>query len=91
MATWKEHEKVVQYLLEHGADVHARNTNRGGQQPIHISCINGNRVIIELLIKHGADIHSKTSSNGAQSPVQLAARYVQLFFPLFLLSSNILW
>ena len=76
VATWKQHENIVRYLLENGADIHARNTNRGGQQPIHLACMMGNENIIRLLVSHGAELVQRTSSNGAQSPIELAARLV---------------
>lgn len=54
--------KVAQILLEHGADVNARD--RFGQTPLH-RCCDGfygwdeQVAIAKVLLKHGADIHAK--------------------------------
>lgn len=68
-ATWKGHERLVQVLLEHGADVNATNNNdHWGTTPLHAAAHGNQRAIAELLIKHGADIHAK-NLNG-RTPLQ---------------------
>ena len=63
-ATWKGHEKVVALLLDHGADVNAKNNNgHWGTTPLHAAAHANQRAIAELLIAHGADIHA-TNLNG---------------------------
>ena len=74
VATWKQHEHIIEYLLQNGADIHCRNTNRGGQQPIHLASIMGNERIIQILISYGANLDNETTSNGATTPIELAAR-----------------
>ncbi|XP_069467433.1 poly [ADP-ribose] polymerase tankyrase-2 isoform X2 [Ambystoma mexicanum] len=43
---------VVEYLLQHGADVHAKD--KGGLVPLHNACSYGHFEVTELLVKHGA-------------------------------------
>ncbi|XP_028651298.1 poly [ADP-ribose] polymerase tankyrase-2 isoform X1 [Erpetoichthys calabaricus] len=43
---------VVDYLLEHGADVHAKD--KGGLVPLHNACSYGHYEVAELLVTHGA-------------------------------------
>lgn len=46
---------VVEYLLEHGADVHT--ADKGGLVPLHNACSYGHYEVTELLVKHGADVN----------------------------------
>lgn len=46
---------TVEYLLENGADVHAKD--RGGLVPLHNACSYGHFDVAELLIKHGAVVN----------------------------------
>ncbi|KAF7401149.1 poly ADP-ribose polymerase tankyrase [Vespula maculifrons] len=46
---------VVEYLLAHGADVHAKD--KGGLVPLHNACSYGHYEVIELLVKHGASVN----------------------------------
>lgn len=46
---------VVEYLLEHGADVHAKD--KGGLVPLHNACSYGHYEVTELLVKHGASVN----------------------------------
>jgi ankyrin repeat protein len=63
-ATWKGHERVVEVLLKHGADVNAKNNNdHWGTTPLHAAAHANQRAIAEQLIKHGANIHA-TNLNG---------------------------
>ena len=56
-AAWKGHTKVVQVLLEAGADVNAENKNdHWGTTPLHAAAHANRRAIAALLIEHGADI-----------------------------------
>ncbi|XP_052427404.1 poly [ADP-ribose] polymerase tankyrase-2 isoform X2 [Carassius gibelio] len=43
---------VVEYLLQHGADVHAKD--KGGLVPLHNACSYGHYEVAELLVLHGA-------------------------------------
>ncbi|XP_045483729.1 poly [ADP-ribose] polymerase tankyrase [Harmonia axyridis] len=46
---------VVEYLLEQGADVHAKD--KGGLVPLHNACSYGHYEVTELLVKHGASVN----------------------------------
>jgi len=59
-ATWKGHERLVEVLLQQGADVNATNNNEHwGTTPLHAAAHANQRAIAELLIAHGADIHAR--------------------------------
>ncbi|XP_077966089.1 poly [ADP-ribose] polymerase tankyrase-2-like [Styela clava] len=45
----------VEYLLAHGADVHAKD--KGGLVPLHNACSYGHYDVAELLVKHGAVVN----------------------------------
>ncbi|KAG8193909.1 hypothetical protein JTE90_011464 [Oedothorax gibbosus] len=46
---------VVEYLLQHGADVHAKD--KGGLVPLHNACSYGHYEVAELLVKFGANVN----------------------------------
>ncbi|CAH1165751.1 unnamed protein product [Phyllotreta striolata] len=46
---------VVELLLRHGADVHAKD--KGGLVPLHNACSYGHYEVTELLVKHGASVN----------------------------------
>ncbi|KAF8774082.1 Poly [ADP-ribose] polymerase tankyrase-1 like protein [Argiope bruennichi] len=46
---------VVEYLLQHGADVHAKD--KGGLVPLHNACSYGHYEVAELLVKYGANVN----------------------------------
>uniref|UniRef100_A0A182MSV2 Poly [ADP-ribose] polymerase n=1 Tax=Anopheles culicifacies TaxID=139723 RepID=A0A182MSV2_9DIPT len=46
---------VVEFLLEHGAEVHA--SDKGGLVPLHNACSYGHYEVTELLVKHGANVN----------------------------------
>ncbi|GAB6027052.1 hypothetical protein CHUAL_013779 [Chamberlinius hualienensis] len=46
---------VVEFLLQNGADVHAKD--RGGLVPLHNACSYGHYEVTELLVKHGANVN----------------------------------
>uniref|UniRef100_T1ISP3 Uncharacterized protein n=1 Tax=Strigamia maritima TaxID=126957 RepID=T1ISP3_STRMM len=46
---------VVDFLLQHGADVHARD--KGGLVPLHNACSYGHYEVTELLVEHGASVN----------------------------------
>jgi tankyrase len=47
--------EVVQFLLEQGADVHAKD--KGGLVPLHNACSYGHYEVTELLVQYGADVN----------------------------------
>ena len=50
-------KEVFQCLLEHGADVMARDTDN--ETPLHWSAKKGNKEVIQCLIEHGADVMAR--------------------------------
>ncbi|XP_068161838.1 poly [ADP-ribose] polymerase tankyrase-2-like isoform X2 [Antennarius striatus] len=46
---------VVQFLLQHGGDVHAKD--KGGLVPLHNACSYGHYEVTELLVRHGATVN----------------------------------
>lgn len=52
---------VVEYLLQCGANVHARDD--GGLIPLHNACSFGHAEVVQLLLRHGADANSRDNWN----------------------------
>ncbi|KAI8514582.1 Unconventional myosin-XVI [Branchiostoma belcheri] len=48
---------VVKLLIQHGADVGARDKN--GRTALHVASVNGQTGVVELLIQHGADVGAR--------------------------------
>ena len=48
--------RIVQLILQHGADVHAKD--KGGLVPLHNACSYGHFEVTELLIRHGANVNA---------------------------------
>ncbi|KAB7507404.1 Tankyrase-1 [Armadillidium nasatum] len=46
---------IVEFLLQHGADVHAKD--KGGLVPLHNACSYGHYEVTELLVRHGACVN----------------------------------
>lgn len=69
LAVWEGHEEVVGLLLEHGADVHVRDSE--GQQPLHIAAVLGHLGMVKQLLSYGADIDAKDAQG--RSPTFQAA------------------
>ncbi len=51
----------MEYLLQCGANVHARDD--GGLIPLHNACSFGHAEVVQLLLKHGADANSRDNWN----------------------------
>nr|XP_046916564.1 LOW QUALITY PROTEIN: poly [ADP-ribose] polymerase tankyrase-2-like [Dermatophagoides farinae] len=74
---------VVEYLLEHGADVRAKD--KGGLVPLHNACSYGHFEVAELLLKKGANVNAtdlwkytalhEASSKGKIDIVKLLLRH----------------
>jgi ankyrin repeat protein len=64
-----DHRGTVELLLQHKADVDARDSY--GATPIHIAIISGNSEMVRLLLTHGADVNA--SNNYGWTPLHSAA------------------
>src|SRR5579863_8892021 len=67
-ATAGRNKEVVRVLLEHGADVNARQ--EGGWTPLHAASQNGDVEMVRLLVAAGADV--KARADNQQNALDLA-------------------
>jgi ankyrin repeat protein len=51
----------VRLLIEHGADVNAKDKSHS--TPLHLASSKGSYEIVELLIEHGADVSAQDESD----------------------------
>ena len=58
----EEHMRVIQYLLQKGADVKGRN--KAGQFPLQFAVDHGNTEIAKVLFEHGADVNDADLKGG---------------------------
>jgi len=64
------HVEMMCYLLDHGADINAREC--GGHTPFFIACREGRLGVVELLVSTGADVTISTNPN-RWTPLMVAA------------------
>jgi ankyrin repeat protein len=62
------HRLVAEWLIEHGADVNAKDAFKS--TPLHVAAFHDNRDIAAVLISHGADVNARRD-DGA-TPLHLA-------------------
>lgn len=79
MATLKEQNDVVQYLIERGSKVNVKN--RYGVSPLLLCAEGGNETLVKLLVSSGADVNMSPSGDLAvehllagQTPLYGAAK-----------------
>ncbi|HSU56758.1 MAG TPA: ankyrin repeat domain-containing protein, partial [Candidatus Dormibacteraeota bacterium] len=82
VATWWKDGAIFKLLLEHGADVNARNDGRAdyqesGKTPLHAAAAAGYLDPIRLLVDHGADVNA-TDALGRTPLMRLAAQMPDL-------------
>ena len=65
LSSWK----VIQLLIEHGVDLHARDGNHS--TPLHLASSWRNAEVVQLLIHEEADIHARDGSHS--TPLHLAS------------------
>lgn len=68
------HLKIVELLLEKGADVNIRN--EGGETPLHYAAHNGHTQMMKILLKNGADVSQR--GTGCGTPLQWASKTGQI-------------
>ncbi|KAL7917246.1 hypothetical protein ACQKWADRAFT_307277 [Trichoderma austrokoningii] len=69
------HERVIELLIEQGADLEAEDTEYGWR-PLSIAAKKGHEAAVKLLIERGADIEAKETFQG-QTPLSVAIREKQ--------------
>jgi hypothetical protein len=70
-ASERRHAACVRMLLQHGADVHAKD--RYGKTPIIWASMSGTKECVQLLIEANADVNA--ASNGGYTATHYASRY----------------
>ncbi|PNY21904.1 E3 ubiquitin-protein ligase HACE1 [Tolypocladium capitatum] len=58
---YKTGPKILDLLIEHGADVHARN--RAGETALHIAVRCGRKLAVKTLVRHGANVHARDADS----------------------------
>lgn len=56
-ACWKGHTEILALLVEHGADVNAKNND--GWTALMLASQNGHVDVVNCLLSHGADVNAK--------------------------------
>jgi hypothetical protein len=51
---------IIERLLEHGANIHARN--RAGETALHVAVRCGRKLAVKVLLDHGANVHARDAS-----------------------------
>src|SRR6266702_4527605 len=64
--------RVVQLLIQHGADANARD--RGHSTPLHLALSWRSAETVQLLVKHGADVNARDASH--KTPLHLTLSLV---------------
>jgi ankyrin repeat protein len=82
IAASNRHIEVVQFLIEKGADVSARNNDQ--ETPLHLATLNWHIDVVQflILIENGADVNAR--NNGQNTPLHLAAlnEHIEVAKPL---------
>jgi ankyrin repeat protein len=59
-ASFEGHKKVVEMLLEKGADVNAQGGDYGNA--LHAASVEGHEKVVEMLLEKGADVYMRLIS-----------------------------
>jgi len=64
------HLRVIECLLNHNADINAKNDV--DSTPLHLAIEDGNLSVVEFLLNHSADLNAKNENNS--TPLHLATQ-----------------
>ena len=59
LASYFNHKSIVEFLIEHGADVNLHSNNGMKVAPLHSAVANKNLVVAKILLEHGADVNAR--------------------------------
>jgi ankyrin repeat protein len=68
-ACYHDHEQVVQVLLEHGADIEAKDSQ--DWTPLHYACYKGRVAVVNELLSRGAN--NEAMNNRGSTPLHIAS------------------
>jgi serine/threonine-protein phosphatase 6 regulatory ankyrin repeat subunit B len=68
------HAQIVEYLLDHGADVNRQDFGGGQWTPLHRAAALGNRDVARLLMSRGANVTVRADDAPHESPIDVARR-----------------
>lgn len=57
LALYRDHNEVVKFLVEQGADVNAHNSH--GQTPVIMAAIGGQQALLQLFLERGAQLEAR--------------------------------
>ncbi|MGE3512136.1 MAG: ankyrin repeat domain-containing protein [Vicinamibacterales bacterium] len=55
-AAGRQHDSLIRFLIEHGADV---NASQAGRTPLHSAVWTGQSALVDLLLARGADVNAR--------------------------------
>ena len=80
------HKDIVDLLLEHGADIHAKCLD--GEDAFLAVCRKGNTALVNLFIQHGANVNTRDICN--RTPLMYASELGEMTIVKILLANNAL-
>lgn len=75
---------IVKYLIDHGADIHAKD--RDGKTALMYACLNGNLEIVNYLIENGAEALINCADENGMTPLTIACRLKNFSLVKYLIS-----
>ena len=82
--------EIIHILLDHGADVNAQPSNKGGATALQSAAIGGYTGVAQLLIRRGADVNAAPAKIDGKTALEGAAEYGRIDMLQLLLYSGVL-